>query len=93
MHVEVRDHPAINKLLLHEIARERDALLLVHFARDRELHLAGKLRVLALLPASTSFHKVARSFKRSGAPSGNMISEWVARLVAEIVIAPKPLVV
>ena len=49
MHVEVGDHAAIDKLLLHEIAGELDALLLVHLARNRELHLAGKLRVLALL--------------------------------------------
>src|SRR3546814_8029050 len=48
MHVQVRDHPAIDKLRLHEILRERDALLLVHLARNRELHLTGKLRVLAL---------------------------------------------
>ena len=49
MHVEVRDHSAIDELLFDELAGELDALLLVQLARDRELDLAGKLRVLALL--------------------------------------------
>ena len=49
MHVEVSDHSAPDELLFHEIAREAHPLLLVHLARNRELHLAGKLRVLALL--------------------------------------------
>jgi hypothetical protein len=58
---------------------ERDALLLVHLARIENSTSRAKLRVLALLPASTSFHKVVRSFKRSGAPSGNITSEWTRR--------------
>ena len=49
MHVEVCDHAAIDKLLLHEITGEAHALLLIHLARDRELDFTGKLRVLALL--------------------------------------------
>jgi len=49
MHVEVGDHPAPDELLFHEIAREANALLLAHLARDRKLHLARQLRVLALL--------------------------------------------
>jgi len=49
MHVHVRDHAAIDKLLFHKVLRELDPLLLVHLARNRELHLTGKLRVLALL--------------------------------------------
>jgi hypothetical protein len=83
MHIEVRDHAAFDELLVHEIARELDALRLVQLARNRELNLAGKLRVLAFLAASTSFHKVARSFKRSGAPSGSMISEWTTPALFE----------
>ena len=39
-----------DELLFDEIAGEMDALLLVQLVRNRELHLAGKLRVLALLP-------------------------------------------
>jgi hypothetical protein len=57
MHVEVGDHPALHELLFHEIASEAYALLLVHLARDRELHLTRQLRVLALLsppPRSTA---------------------------------------
>ena len=34
MHIEVRDHPALNELLFDEIAGELNALLLVHLARD-----------------------------------------------------------
>jgi hypothetical protein len=49
MHIEVGDHAAFDELLFDELAGERDALLLVQLARNRELHLAGKLRVLALL--------------------------------------------
>ena len=47
MHIEVRDHAAFDELLFDEIAGKLDALLLVHLAWNRELHLAGKLRVLA----------------------------------------------
>ena len=50
MHIEVRDHAAFDELLLDEIAGELHALRLVHFARNRELDLTGKLRVLALFP-------------------------------------------
>jgi hypothetical protein len=49
MHIEVRDHAAFDELLFDKLAGERDALRLVHLARNRELDLAGKLRVLALL--------------------------------------------
>ena len=49
MHVEVRDHSPADELLGHEIAGERDALLLVHLARNRELHFTSELRILALL--------------------------------------------
>jgi hypothetical protein len=47
MHIEVRDHAAFHELLGHKVARQADALLPVHLARNREFHLTGKLRVLA----------------------------------------------
>jgi len=50
MDIEVRDHAAFDKLLFDKFAGERDALHLIHFARNRELYLAGKLRVLPDLP-------------------------------------------
>ena len=34
MHIEVRDHAAFDELLVHEIARQLDALRLIHFARN-----------------------------------------------------------
>lgn len=49
MHIEVRDHAALYELSFHEITRELDALRLVHLPRDSELHLAGKLGILANL--------------------------------------------
>src|SRR3546814_5789767 len=49
MHIHVRDHAAFHELLFDKIAGELDALLLVQLARNRELHLAGKLRVLTFL--------------------------------------------
>ena len=49
MHIEVRDHAPIDKLLFDEIAGEAHALSRVHLARDRELDFARQLRVLALL--------------------------------------------
>ena len=45
MHVQVRHHPAIDELLAHEIPRQPDAVCLRHLARNRELHLTGKLRI------------------------------------------------
>jgi len=49
MHIEVRDHALIDELALDELACEPDAFTLVQLARDRELDLTAKLRVLALL--------------------------------------------
>ncbi len=46
MHIEVGDHAPIDELGLDEVAGEFDALRLRHFARQGELHLAGKLGVL-----------------------------------------------
>ena len=48
MHIEVGDHAAIDKLRGHEIAGQFDALRLGHFARNGELDLTGKLRVVPL---------------------------------------------
>src|SRR3546814_11440734 len=47
MDVEVGDHAAVDNFARDELARERDALLLRHLARDRELDLPCKLRILA----------------------------------------------
>ena len=47
MHIEIGDHAPIHELGLHEVAGQFDALSLRHLARDGELDLAGKLRVLA----------------------------------------------
>ena len=49
VHIEIGDHAAIDELALHEVARQFDAVGLVHLARDGELDLARELRVLSLL--------------------------------------------
>src|SRR3546814_5701037 len=49
MDIEVGDHAGIDELALHKVAGELDALRLIHLARDRELDLARKLCVFALL--------------------------------------------
>src|SRR3546814_5851936 len=49
MDIEVGDHAGIDELALHKVAGELDALRLIHLARDRELELARKLCVYALL--------------------------------------------
>ena len=49
MDVEIGDHAAIHELGLDEVAGQFDALFPRQFARDGELHLAGKLGILALL--------------------------------------------
>lgn len=46
MHIEVGDHALIDKLRLHEVAGEFDALGLRHLARKGELDLAGEPGVL-----------------------------------------------
>src|SRR3546814_7417072 len=58
MHIHVRDHAAFHELLFDKLAGELDALLLVQLARNRELHLARQLRVLAFL---SPFDLVPRS--------------------------------
>src|SRR3546814_581902 len=47
MHVHVRDHAALDKLLFEKIAGEPDALFLFQLTRQRELDFPGKLPVLA----------------------------------------------
>ena len=47
MHIEIGDHAMVHELRLREVARELNALRLRQFARNSELHLAGKLGVLA----------------------------------------------
>jgi hypothetical protein len=83
MHIEVRDHAAIDKLLFDEIAGERDALFLFISRGIENSTSRASCASLRFSPASTSFHRVSRSFKRSGAPSGSMISEWTTPALFE----------
>src|SRR3546814_6321234 len=56
MHIQIRDHPAIDKFGLHEIAGKLDAIDLAHLARNGKFDLASKLRVLALLASRSEEH-------------------------------------
>ena len=47
MHIEIGDHAPVNEFASNEVAGELNALSLCHLAWNGELHLAGKLGVLA----------------------------------------------
>ena len=92
VHIDVGDHAAGDELLGHEVASEGDALLL-HLARDRELHLARELCVLTLLGRL--------DFVPEGLPVAQMLRRALrqhhlrvddAGLVREVVMAVEPLV-
>tara|TARA_Y100001933_G_scaffold111153_2_gene111279 strand:+ start:3406 stop:3828 length:423 start_codon:yes stop_codon:yes gene_type:complete len=96
MDVKVGDHAAFHKLGLHKVARNVDALLLVELARDRELDLAGELRVLAqfghldLVPQGRA---VAQTFRRAfrqhhfGMNDANLVGE-VVRTIEPVIVEP-----
>ena len=46
VHIQAGDHALIDKLSLRKVAGQRDPLRLRHLARNGELDLTGKLRVL-----------------------------------------------
>ena len=93
MHIQIGDHPPIDKLLLHEVPRQLDALRLAHLSWYRELDLAGELSVLAdlagldLVPQHLA---VLPAFGR--AFRGHNLGVNDAGLVREIVRPAKPLV-
>ena len=94
MHIEIGDHAAIDELGLHELAREANALRLVQLARDRELDLAGELRVLAKLgrlDRIPELFAVGEILRRAVRQHHFAVDD--ARLVREIVMAIEPLVV
>src|SRR3546814_18158540 len=49
MHIEIGDHAALDKFAFDKLACQPNAFGLIQLARDGELNLAGKLRVLAHL--------------------------------------------
>ena len=59
MHVHIGNHALIDKFGLHEVAGQFDALCAGHLAGNGELHLVGKLGVLADLDG---FDLVPKSF-------------------------------
>jgi len=49
MDIEIGNHPAVDELAPHEVARQLDTLRRIQLARERELDLARQLRVDPLL--------------------------------------------
>ena len=93
MDIEVGDHAARHKLAGDKIARQRDAVSLVHLPWNRKLDIAGKLRVLANLACL------------NGIPQGLTVSETFGRtlgqhdlgmndtgLVGEVMVAAKAVI-
>jgi hypothetical protein len=76
MDIQVGDHALFDELGLRKVARQLDALRLSHLARNGELDLAGKLRVLALLGRLDRVPELFAVAKCSGAFSGSITSEW-----------------
>ncbi len=94
MHVEVGDHPAIDELGFHEVAREPDGFGRIQLARNRELDLSGELRVLADLRRLDRIPQRLAICELLGcAVRQHHLGVDDARLVGEVVMALKPLVV
>ena len=94
MDVEIGNHAAIHELGLDEVAGQFDALFLCQFARDGELHLAGKLSILALLggldriPETLALPKLIGSILRR-----HHLRMDDAALVGEVMVTVQPLIV
>ena len=84
MDIEIGDHALFDELGLDEVAGQLDALFLGQLARNGELDLARKLRVLALLGGLDRVPQLLRGRTRcSGAPSGSITSEWTTPSLLE----------
>ena len=93
MNIEVGDHAARYKLASNKIARQRDAICLVHLPWNRELNIAGKLRVLANLACLDSIPKcltVCEPFRRTLGQHDLGMND--TGLVGEVMVAAKAFV-
>ena len=94
MHIQIRDHPAIDKFGLHEIAGKLDAIDLAHLARNGKFDLASKLRVLALLASLDLVPEgfpIREAFGRAFGQHDLVMLD--AGLGAEIMVAVEPFIV
>ena len=94
MYVEIGNHALVDELSLHKVAGQRNALALVHLARDCELDLARKLRVLSLLcclDRVPEFFPVGKLRRRILGQQHFGMNNAV--LVSEVVITVEPLIV
>ena len=94
MHVQIGDHAAIDEFVAHEVARQLDALLLGHLARDCEFDLARQLRIdplLGRLDLVPELFAVGEVFRRAVGQQHFGVND--AGLVREVVGAVEPLIV
>ena len=65
------------------LARQLECPRPCQLARDRELDLAGELRVLAMLRRLDRIPQLLAIGRSSGAPSGSITSEWTTPALFE----------
>ena len=94
VHADIRHHAARHELPRGEVPRQGDPLRLAELARQRHLHLAGQLRVLALL------RRLDRIPQRGAVLPGlrralgqQHLPVHHPGLGGEVLVAPKPVVV
>jgi len=92
--IEIGNHALFNELGLHKVAGQHNALALVHLARNGELDLARKLRILSLLggldrvPELFAVGKLRRrTFRQHHFGMNDTI------LVREVMVTVEPLIV
>ena len=94
MHIEIGDHARVHELGLDEVAGQFDALLPGQFARDSELHLAGKLGVFALLSGLDRIPEILALPKAIGSIlRRHHLRVDDAALVGKVMAAIQPLVI
>ena len=91
-HIEIGVHAPIDEFVPNEVAGQFDPLSLCHLAWNGEFHLAGKLRILADLDASTSFQSRSRSLHSLGAFRQHHLGTDDAALGGKILVAAEPAV-
>src|SRR5690606_14248260 len=93
MDIEVGNHAARNKLAGDKISRQLNAVLAIHLAWNRKFDIAGKLRVFANLACFNRIPQrlaVTKSLRRAFWQQDFGMD--YARLVGEVMVAPKPLI-
>ena len=94
MDIEVSNHALVDKLGFDKVAGQRNPLARAHLARNRELDLARKLRILSLLGGLDSVPEpfaVSKLGRRAFGQQHLRVDNAV--LVREVMVAVEPLIV